>query len=197
MGIIDFAQEGEFAIKEHDFNPEAPLSPLYINLRNLPIAISHQIGLAMAQIPEDGLKPEWCVGIPDAGIPLAISYATVTGIDYGLALQKGITTDGKRKIEPYTRHPSYFKGKVRIIDDVMSQGHSKIEAVNALRSIGFEPTDLTILIDREQGGKAYVERELNILVRSVFTLTQLLDYYLRTGQVTQEQYVSVMQYLDT
>lgn len=33
---VDFAQPGEFALKIHETRPDAPLSPIYVNLREMP-----------------------------------------------------------------------------------------------------------------------------------------------------------------
>lgn len=65
---IDFALEGEFGMKIHDSQPDAPLSPLYINLRELPENILNQFGLVLSEMDlGDDARPDVSSGIPNAG----------------------------------------------------------------------------------------------------------------------------------
>src|SRR5690349_8933839 len=78
---IDFAQEDEFALKLHERKPDAPLSPVYINLRNLPPEVLDQVGVVMTEMTEDEEQPNFCAGIPEAGMPLVAAYADHSGIE--------------------------------------------------------------------------------------------------------------------
>lgn len=189
---IDFAQEGEFAIKVHDVNPDAPLSPIYVNLRNLPQDVLDAIAHVMAEIPETN-KPAFCVGIPKAGEPIGLAYAQATGIPHIQILAKEETKDGRKIVADAAVKD--IKGPVRIIDDLITHGHTKIETVNAIRSMGLEISDLTVLMDREQGGKADLAA-IGVELRSVFTLRQLLAYYLRVGHIDKAKYDDIMAYLN-
>jgi uridine monophosphate synthetase len=190
---IDFAQEGEFAIKVHDIDPDAPLSPIYVNLRNLPDTLLDQIALAMAEIPETN-RPAFCVGIPKAGEPIGLAYSKATGIPHVQILAKE-ENEETRKIVLDPEHKD-IKGPVRIIDDLITHGHTKIETVEAIRSAGLEISDLTVLMDREQGGKADLAA-IGVELRSVFTLKQLLNYYHRVGHIDEERYTTIMNYLNS
>jgi len=189
---VDFAQEGEFVLKLHETHPEAPLSPIYFNLRNLPEEVLHQMALAMADIP-DKITPTFCVGIPQAGEPIGLAYAAATGIPHIQILEKVETPEG-RKIVASSDHQN-IKGPVRIIDDLVTQGHTKIETVTAIRDMGIEIADLTVLIDREQGARADLAA-VGIELRAVFTMKQLLSYFLRVGHISPDRYAQVMAYID-
>jgi len=93
---IDFPQDpGEFVLKLHEHNPSAPLSPIYINLRNLPEEVLDHIGKVLAEI-ESQETPDFCAGIPNAGIPIAQAYSKFSGIELINIFDKVQEKSGRR-----------------------------------------------------------------------------------------------------
>lgn len=189
---IDFAQDPEeHAFKHHEENPHAPLAPVKVNLRNLPSDVLMRVGIVYSEIPETNCAPDLCAGIPEAGIPLAQAYGIQSGVEVSEVFKK--VQDGeKRKIIPGEIDGG--KRKLRIIDDTATGGGSKFEAIEAAESLGFEVSDITVLIDRSQGAKEMIE-EHGYEFRSAFTLIQLLQFGLRTGRISQEQFSSAQDYI--
>ena len=83
------------------------------------------------------------------------------------------------------------RGRVLIIDDVISAGTSVRESIAMIRAAGAEPCGVTIALDRQErahhdgqdsplSAVQYVERELGLNVVSIATLADLLDF-LRTS----------------
>ena len=78
------------------------------------------------------------------------------------------------------------RGRVLIIDDVISDGASKREAADLIRAAGATPVGVAITMDRQeravdapgnrQSGVQYVEQELGLKVLSIATLTDLLAF---------------------
>lgn len=193
---VDFAQEGEFALKLHEKDPAAPLSPIYINLRNLPRSVLDQIGVVLTEIPSEG-KPDFCTGIPSAGDPIAKAYSKFSGVEFKNIFLKEQTEAGRRIVGGETAETAETeKKKIRIIDDLVTQADTKLEAVKAAKDLGYEVTDIVVVVDREQGGSAQLAKEGHKL-RSAFTLSQLLNYYRRTGKISPEKYNEVKTYLAT
>jgi len=188
---VDFAQEGEFALKLHEKNPGAPLSPIYINLRNLPENILDQVGRVLVEIPSKQ-KPDFCTGIPSAGDPIAKAYSKFSGIEVKDIFLKTQTEAGRRIVSKETKDAK--KQKVRIVDDLVTQADTKVEAIKAAEASGYEVIDLVVIVDREQGGSMQLAKEGHKLC-SAFTLSQLLNYYRRTGKITQIKYDEVKAYL--
>jgi orotate phosphoribosyltransferase len=190
---IDFAQEGEFALKLHEKQPGAPLSPIYINLRNPPEGVLEPVGRVLAEIPS-GERPDFCAGIPKAGIPIANAYSQFAGLPVlSNIFEKEQTATGRRIV--VGEEADTGKGKtLRLVDDLVTQADTKLEAIRAAENLGYRVTDVAVLVDREQGGAEQLA-EAGYQLHSAFKLSQLMVYYLRTGRINQARYDEVMAYL--
>jgi orotate phosphoribosyltransferase len=92
------------------------------------------------------------------------------------------------------------KGKVVIIDDVISAGTSVRESVELIRAAGAEPAAVLIALDRmERSGNAIdvgdhsavqsVEREFGIPVIAIANLSNLMDYLNASKDPALQQYL--------
>jgi orotate phosphoribosyltransferase len=101
-----------------------------------------------------------------------------------------------------------LKGRVVIIDDVITDGASKRESVEMIRAAGAEPVAVLIAMDRmERGGRddnlsersavEGFERAYGIPVLSIATLTDLM-HYLRSNDDPQlaRHFAAVSAYRD-
>ncbi len=59
-----------------------------------------------------------------------------------------------------------------VLEDVVTSGGSALQAVKAARKFGLTVDQVIILVDREEGGREAVEKQVS-QVKSVFTLSQL------------------------
>jgi orotate phosphoribosyltransferase len=83
---------------------------------------------------------------------------------------------------------------VLIIDDVITDGASKREAADLIRSVGAEPVGVAITMDRQErardegedrrSGVQYVEQSLGLKVVSIATLADLMALLSTTGDAT-------------
>ncbi len=198
VGIIDFAQDDfEFALKVHEEKPDAPLSPFFVNLRNLSPEVLGQIGIVMHELApyferQAHIGPDVCAGVPKAGVPLAQAYSEVSGIPMVEIFDKEEGTGGGRKI--IHKNESVEDTSVRLIDDLASQGLTKLESVREAREMGYAVDSFYVLIDREQGGIDAL-KQVVVDVKAAIKITQLFDFGLRTGRITREQYDRATQYL--
>lgn len=191
---IDFAQtDEEFALKLHETKPDAPLSPIYINLRNLPETVLNRVGVVLSEMRTE-VKPDVISGIPKAGTPLADTYSRRSGIPQVDIFAKEETPEGRKIIAKKTGKSS--GQKLRLIDDLATKGDTKLEAVKAAQETGYEVIDILVLVDRQQGGIEQVQKA-GYIMRAAFTLDDLLGYGLRTGKISKEQYDKVIAYLHT
>ncbi len=92
-----------------------------------------------------------------------------------------------------------LRGRILIIDDVISAGTSVRESVDIIRHHGAEPAGVIIALDRMERGQGTlsaaqeVERSHGIPVFSIASLDDLLDY-LQTGTDMKQYEQAIVQY---
>ena len=178
IGAIKF---GAFKLKLHDLHPEAPLSPIYIDLRML--RRFPQAKLAAVNVYQELVSPlkfDLLADTPTAATPLVASLSDRLGI--GMITPR---TDAKAhgtgaKIDGFLNSD---KGKVvLLVDDLVTRADSKLEAAKVLIQKGLVVNDVVVLVDREQGGREELA-EKSLKLHSAMTVTKMLDFFIRVGQI--------------
>lgn len=183
---------GAFRLKLHETQPDAPLSPIYVNLRVLrsyPDAMDAAVAALAELIQRDGIACDRYADIPMAATPLVAVLSHVTRVPqitprepktHGLSG----TIDG-----------AYTAGEtVLVIDDLVTHADSKIEAIRVLESNGLVVRDVAVLVDREQGGPEQLAGA-GYTLHAAVRLGQLLDYWRAAGGISDELYARVTAYL--
>lgn len=192
---IDFpVNDEEFAIKVHERNPSAPLSPIYVNMRNLPEELIQKVAKVLSEVKLEK-KPDVCTGIPNTAVLFAKAYSKVTSIPFVDIYEKS-GTNTNRKLIAKKRAKKGNGKSLLIIDDVISQGNSKFEALIVAEKLGYKVLGILVLIDRSQGGSKKLE-EMGYRLYSVFTLPDILEYYRIEGKMSQEKYNTILSYLNS
>lgn len=188
IGAIKF---GDFKLKLHEENPDAPMSPIYIDLRILrSYPEERRIIVNLLKNSISGLMPDLVADIPLSVSPLVAILADDLGLpmvtprfnkkDWGT--QASILGDFKT-------------GKtVTIIDDLVTKAFSALEAIAILERGGLIIKNILVLIDREQGGSILLKNKGYHLL-SIFVLKDLLKYYLDNGDIDRKRYDQVINYL--
>ncbi len=99
-----------------------------------------------------------------------------------------------------------LRGRVVIVDDVISSGAAKREAIEIIRAAGAEPVSILLALDRQERGEGAlsavqeVESEYGVRCVSIITLTDLIDAVSRPvggrTRVSAEQLTSLQAYRD-
>jgi uridine monophosphate synthetase len=178
IGAVKF---GGFPLKLHQNHPEAPLSPIYFDLRRLQrypkvkkAAVDSYYELAKP------LRFDLLAGIPLASIPLVSSLSDKLGV--GMITPR-IDRKGYGTGEQIDGFEKSDRGKTALLmDDLISGAHSKLEAVTILIENKLTVTDIVVLIDRDQGGREQLA-ERGLTLHSAMKISQILDLYGRIGLI--------------
>lgn len=205
VGAIQF---GEFKLKLHEANQDAPLSPIFLNLRTpenpkpgpLTPEIMELIGEEFLELLKDKyLRFDFVAGIPNAGDPIADAFEKVLEADWGQGnvrrLRFAKETDGmNRRIGKVTPDRNLIRKRVLLLDDLITRADSKLEAVEQIKFCGGVPEDILVLVDRQQGGREQLEAAGHRL-HSVYTLIELLDLYVEQDRIDTAKSEEVLTYI--
>lgn len=207
-GAVQF---GAFKLKLHETHPDAPLSPIYMNLRDTenpkpgPLMPIHYRVAAMLMQHITAAKADFnaVCGLPNAGEPFADAFMQVLEV-YGkrnvirVYLQKDTAEDGSRKIVGLApgQSPESVAGlRVLVIDDLITQANTKIEGFEALQGVGCQIAGLLVLIDRNQGGSELLLDRTGIYTYSVYDLNWLVEFYFDYHLLDEDKRGEVNEYL--
>lgn len=205
LGAIKF---GEFELKLHETQPDAPKSPIYIDLRTAshpskpgPLTdevVERIVGLMIDLLAAEGIRYDCFVGVPEAGEPFVEVLERIVGfnIDHPerLYLKKDQLEDGKRRIGSTVTGKFKAGDRVLVIDDLITQADSKIEAIKALETQGLVVVYVLVLVDRMQGGKEQLEEQGYKLI-AVFPLGEMLAFYVDKGYIPLGKSNEVLEYV--
>jgi uridine monophosphate synthetase len=85
--------------------------------------------------------------------------------------------------------------KALVLDDLITQGDSKLEACAPLEEAGLIVEDFLVVVDRQQGG-AEALSERGYRLHSLLTMREMLDILQRREAISTEQHAKVLDYLD-
>jgi orotate phosphoribosyltransferase len=177
LGVLGF---GEFKLKS------GRISPYFFNagLFNTGYAAARLGRCYAAAVNALDLEFDMLFGPAYKGIPLvaltAAALAEHHDRDFPFAFNR---KEPKRHGEGGTTIGSPIEGRVLILDDVITAGTAINEAIGIIRSAGATPAGVLVALDREEVGTksrtpatGEIERDLGIPIRSIVTLTDLVDH---------------------
>jgi orotate phosphoribosyltransferase len=130
-----------------------------------------------------GALPDMLFGPAYKGIPLVSSIAIALAEQHGHDLPYAFDRkEAKHHAEGGVVVGAPLRGRVLIVDDVISAGTSVRQAVSIIRAAGAQPVGVAIALDRRERGRGElsavqeVEREYGLSVSAIVRLEDIIDY---------------------
>ncbi len=182
-------------------------TPIFIDLRHRlyeDVGLLEHLGRALHQkmieiVGRPAARPQQILGIPDTATPLALS-AAMASLGTGFPLLYAQLRKRPAAYPGGVSGVSAFMGTYQpdrdltLIDDVMASGRSKVWAIEQLARDNIRVSRILVVVDREQGGDEILQ-EMGYAVHSLYTVTRMLDYFVRTGKVDPATAREALDYL--
>ena len=202
--FIQIAQEcgalkyGEFTLKSGRVSPyffNAGLLNTGAALATLANCYAERIAMA---IEAEGLEFDVLFGPAYKGIPLAAITAAALSNNHNINIPYAFNRkEAKTHGEGGSIVGSELKGKVLIIDDVITAGTAIREAADIITNNGAELAGVIIAVDRQERGSSgdglsknsavqEVESQFSIPVLSILNLSQLIEHLKQSGENLSE-----------
>jgi orotate phosphoribosyltransferase len=200
LKAVKFSKEG-FRFNLHADHPEAPLSPNYLNLRDvfrnpeIRKAIAKEIAPLVKKI-----KPDLLVDLPQSISHITTTVSDLTGIPMISIRSEALKKEGAKKDYGVAQNinGAFKKGqKALIIDDVVSSyAFTKMKAVAVLKQNKLKVIPkIIVIVDREEGGKENLKKMGYELIR-LLDLKDMLKAYQAKKWITEEEYEKSLRFAD-
>jgi len=160
------------------------------------------LGRCYAQrIVDSGVEFDVLLGPAYKGIPLAAATAIALADHHGLDTPFAYNRkEAKDHGEGGTLVGAPLRGRVLVIDDVITAGTAVREVINIIADAGADLAGVVIGLDRQERGAGEksaiqeVEQAYSVPVLSIIDMAHIIDYLENTGDDTQDVLASMRNY---
>jgi len=184
--VVQVNEKEPFRLASGDF------APIYINCRLLisfPSTRDILIGLARHLCHARPIECDCVAGGETAGIPFAAWLAEKLNKPLIYVRKKRKDYGGGQLLE------GVAQGKVLLVEDLMTDGGSKIGFIEGIRDAGCTVSDCLVIVDREQKG-AQKLAEMGVTVHSLVGLSTCLEMGQAMGLLSKDSFEEVKRYLE-
>ncbi len=154
-------------------------SPIYIDLRliiSYPRILKQITALLWQQMQP--LSFDLICGVPYTALPIAASLSVYRDLPMILCRKEVKDYGTKKRVEGhFTQNQTCL-----IIEDVITSGASILETIEPLRQEGLQVRDVSVVVDREQGGKEHLEKQ-GVRIHALLSVSQLLQTLRQEGKI--------------
>jgi uridine monophosphate synthetase len=182
IGCVKF---GDFKLKSEKS------SPIYFDLRLL-VGDPQLLGRAASAYMSilDKLKFDRIAGLPYAALPIATAISMQSGKPMIYPRKETKDYGTKSAVEG-----PYKLGEIAVvIDDLITTGGSKLEAIEKLESAGVKVHDIVVLIERQAEPSDELESK-GVKLHSVFRIADLLEYWRKKAAISESQFSETIAFL--
>jgi uridine monophosphate synthetase len=182
IGAVRF---GDFVLKDGRH------SPFYVDLR---VLIGHppvlrRVAEAMLACTA-ALQFDCLAGIPYAGLPIAVAMSLASGRPLVYPRKEAKAYGTRRQVEGVFQPGD----RALVIDDVITTGGAKLEAIAPLREAGLVIEDILVVVDREQAG-AQALAAAGFRLHSILKVRALLDELHKAAAIGEEELARALAFL--
>ena len=193
----DVLKFGEFTLKSGRTSPYFFNAGAFSSGRALAA-----LGRCYAQrIVDSGVEFDVLLGPAYKGIPLAAATAIALADHHGLDTPFAYNRkEAKDHGEGGTLVGAPLRGRVLVIDDVITAGTAVREVINMIADAGADLAGVVIGLDRQERGAGEksaiqeVEQAYSVPVLSIIDMAHIIDYLENTGDDTQDVLASMRNY---
>jgi orotate phosphoribosyltransferase len=182
-------QFGEFTLKS------GRVSPYFFNagLFQDGASLSSLGGFYARRMLNSGLDFDVLFGPPYKGIPLVSTMSVALARDHAVSMPYAYA---RKEVKDHGEGGQLvgapLKGRVLIVDDVVTAGTAANEAIQMILASGAEPAGVLVAIDRQERGAEgsmsavqSLEATHGIPVLSIVTFSEIVDYVRRSQSETE------------
>lgn len=167
-------------------------SPVYVDLRVL-VSYPRLLRIVVRAYVQllQGLVYDRIAAIPYAALPIGTAVALELGRPLLYPRREAKEYGTRRRIEG-----EFKPGEtVVLLDDLITRGGSKLEAMEPLLAEGLQVRDVVVLVDRGQGGAEDLARR-GYRLHAALTLREMVDILQEGGKLSPADAARVRAYLD-
>ncbi|KAG0006294.1 hypothetical protein BGZ65_008785 [Modicella reniformis] len=198
----DVLKFGEFKLKS------GRISPYFLNVGLFNTgATLHKIGrFYAAAVNDSGIEHDVIFGPAYKGVPLACSTViALAEAPYNKDTPYSFNRKEKKDHgEGGTIVGSPLKGKILVVDDVITAGTAIRESVQIIQDCNAELAGVVVAVDRQETGITgdmsaiqVVERDFGVKVKAIVTMTHIMEYMEEKGETYEEKLEEMRRYRRT
>jgi orotate phosphoribosyltransferase len=195
-----------YTFKLHDEYPEAPRSPIKFNLATPQMRAGgrlngddlHLMGqLLWKYAKRNDIPAHALAGVPKVGEGLArsLQYSLRSETGQYVPLIEVHKEPGLRTIAQVIPSQEYPKGLVLLIDDVLTLGHSALEAAQRLKQAGYIIKHFLAVLDYDLDGRDTMADEAGIEGRGIIHVRTLVDFGIEQRLISMHHAEAIRHFL--